>query len=194
MALAQRVPSLINSPGITQLAGVPVQPPFFNENKPLRNLPPVINDVVGAIEIQEAFENEEWVNEPVDPVAFAPFVRKNPLPGMPPKSLLIQFNKTDQTIPNPSTTAILRSGDLADVATYFRNDLAYAENPKVPKNPHNTFVFLQVPAVSAFAAAEQEQAAIFLASGGTQIIQPEPARFFEVPVQPPLPEGIEFIP
>ena len=31
-------------------------PPYFNENKPLRNRPTVVNTVAGAIEIQEAFE------------------------------------------------------------------------------------------------------------------------------------------
>src|ERR1039458_10542985 len=35
--LQPRIPSLINSPGITQIGGVPVVAPYFNENKPLRD-------------------------------------------------------------------------------------------------------------------------------------------------------------
>ena len=42
----------------------------------------------------------------------------------------------DKTNPNPSTTALIRAGDLADRATLFRNDLAFAVNPAFPKNPH----------------------------------------------------------
>src|SRR5262249_43340893 len=128
--LATRVPSLINSPGITRFDGVPVEPsqfgvpgPPFNENMPLRDgIPiavrwedggdhiiqsPVINDVVGAMEIQEAFENRLWVNQSANPVAYAPHLRKNPLAGVPAKSVIIQFATSDQTVQNPMTTALL---------------------------------------------------------------------------------------
>lgn len=39
-----------------------------------------------------------------------------------------------------------------------------------------------------------EQFAIFLASHGKTIVHPEPARFFEVPISPPLPEDFSYIP
>jgi hypothetical protein len=67
--LAARVPSLINTPGITRLDEVPVSSPQFNENMPLRDgVPlavhladgtdeiirsPVINTVAGAMDIQQ---------------------------------------------------------------------------------------------------------------------------------------------
>src|SRR6185295_14612246 len=35
--LQARVPSLINSPDLTSIGGVPVAGPYFNENMPLRN-------------------------------------------------------------------------------------------------------------------------------------------------------------
>jgi hypothetical protein len=208
--LAQRIPSLLNPPGLIELEGVPLMPPFFHENKPLRNgaplafhladgtsrvvRSPVINDVPGAIEIQTAFENQEWVNEPADPVVYSPHLRSEPLPGVPRKSVIIQFAKTDQNDPNPATTRLVQSGDLADVATYFRNDLAYAERSGVPKNPH-TFIFrILNPVVSDIAVGAQEQIATFFETDGAAIIHPEPARFFEVPIVPPLPEYLEFIP
>jgi hypothetical protein len=31
---------------------------------------------------------------------------------------------------------MLRAGDLAARATYYPNDLAFAANPALPKNPH----------------------------------------------------------
>ncbi|HKG79154.1 MAG TPA: hypothetical protein VKA78_07040 [Pyrinomonadaceae bacterium] len=40
----------------------------------------------------------------------------------------------------------------------------------------------------------QRQVAIFFASDGALIIQPEPARFFEAPMSSPLPEGLNYIP
>jgi hypothetical protein len=42
------VPSLINSPGLTRIGGVPVA-----RHMPLRNQPPVNNTVAGAMAIQE---------------------------------------------------------------------------------------------------------------------------------------------
>jgi hypothetical protein len=35
----------------------------------------------------------------------------------------------------------------------------------------------------------QQQIGVFFATDGTEIIHPEPARFFEVPIVPPLPDG-----
>src|SRR5262249_10907377 len=62
-SLASRRPSLINPPGLTSIDEVPVGPPHFNENMPLRNQPPLINNVDGAMTIQEVFEHTEWVSQ-----------------------------------------------------------------------------------------------------------------------------------
>jgi hypothetical protein len=184
LTLAFRVPSLINVGGI-----------IFNENMPLRNQPPVINTVAGAIEIQEFLENTEWVSQSGNPVAYAPHIRKTPLEGVPAKSVIFQFAKGDQTIPNPTTTAILRAGDLADRATYFRNDLAFAANPAVPNNPHTFLTRIATPSVAAVALGAQQQIASFFASDGTLVIDPDGAGpLFEVPIVPPLPEALAFIP
>ena len=58
--LEARVPSLLNAPGITAIDGVAVGAPHFDENKPLRNLPAVVNSVSGATDVQQAFEIHEW--------------------------------------------------------------------------------------------------------------------------------------
>jgi len=184
IALATRIPSLINVPDPSGIA--------FNENLPLRNQPPVINTVPGAIAIQEAIENSEWVSQSGNPVAYAPHIRRDPLDGVEAKSIIVQFAKGDQTVPNPTTSAILRAGDLADRATFFRNDLAFAANPATPKNPHTFLTRINVPAVAGIALAAQEQIAVFFASDGTIITDPGP--LFEVPIVPPLPEDLAFIP
>lgn len=58
--LRDRVPSLLNAPGITAVDGVAINPPHFDENKPLRDQPPVVNTVEGAIAIQEALAMHQW--------------------------------------------------------------------------------------------------------------------------------------
>ena len=50
------------------------------------------------------------------------------------------------------------------------------------------------PNFKAIALGAQEQIAIFFASDGTDVIHPEPAKYFEVPIQGPLPEGLNYIP
>ena len=195
-ALAARTPSLINSDGSRSLDGVSVGPPFFNENIPLRNQPPAINDVAGALEIQELFERAEWVSQTGDAAAYAPYVRKTPLAGAAAKSVLLQVCKGDETGPNPRNMAIVRAGDLADRTTFFRNDLAYMEDPAgVPKDPHSFLTRFASPGITGeIARGGQMQAAVFLASDGTNITVPEPSRFFEVPIVLPLPEDLSFIP
>jgi hypothetical protein len=194
-ALAARVPPLLNSPGLTSWGGVPVAGPFFNENIPLRNLPIVINQVAGAMDIQKYFDEIAWIAASGDGVSYAPHIRKEPLTGMSPKSILINFGKGDESAPNPRTTQLLRAGGYADVATFYRNDLAYAEDNTVYKNPHTYVQKWMLPGLSGpIGRGGMEQFAIFLASHGKTIVHPEPARFFEVPISPPLPEDFSYIP
>src|SRR5262249_24644179 len=157
---------------------------------------PVSNNVVGAMELQEVFTNRLWVNQSANPVAYAPHLRKNPLAGVPAKSVIIQFAKTDQIVQNPMTTALLRAGDLADRATYYRNDLAFADDPAVPKNPHGfvNLILFPDPLVAAIAQGAQKQIATFFETDGQVVIHPTPEKYFEVPIQGPLPEDLNYIP
>ncbi|MGH8067532.1 MAG: Ig-like domain-containing protein [Candidatus Entotheonellia bacterium] len=185
--LAARVPSLINVGGTE-----------FNENMPLRNQDPVINDVPGAMAIQQFLEHWEWVSGSANAVAYAVHLQKDPLDGIPVKPVILQFAKGDKTHPNPTSTAMLRAGDLAGQATYYRNDLAFAMEPAVvPKDPH---LFLQFNTsssslLSGIGLGAQRQIAEFLASDGTLVIDPDGSNsLFEVPIVPPLPEELNFIP
>jgi hypothetical protein len=208
--LASRVPALVNAPGITNLAGVPVGLPQFNENFPLRDgislrallsdgtsqdmKSPVINTVPGALAIQQVVENTKWVGRAGDSVAYAPYLRKNPLVGVPAKSVICQFGKGDLSAPNPIATALVRAGDLADRTLFYRHDVAYAENPALPKNPHSFMIGIGNAAFRPISLAVQGQIASFFATDGRLIIQPQPPRFFEMPIVLPLPEDLNFIP
>ena len=79
------------------------------------------------------------------PVTWARYVREAPFPGLYPKSVIYQFAKADQQAINPGTTAILRAGNLADRTLHYRHDLAFAEDPAIPKNPHPTLLQVDAP-------------------------------------------------
>lgn len=194
LLLQNRTPSLINYPGLTEIGGYPVQPPYFNENKPLRNVAPVINEAPGAINIQHFLENEEWVNQPADAVAYASHLQTNPLPGLTAKPVIIQFGKGDMSLPNPMESAVVRAGSFASFTSFYRNDLAYADNPLVPKDPHTAILSINLPALRDIARGMQEQVATFFDSDGVEMIHPTPAQYFEVPIELPLPEDLSFIP
>jgi hypothetical protein len=188
LSLATRIPALLNVPG-------PIVPPLlgFNENIPLRDLPPVVNTVPGAMAIQEVIDNTEWVSQSGNPVAYAPHLRKRPLHETDPPPVIIQFAKGDQTVPNPTASAIFRAGELTDRSTFFRNDLVRAARPGTPANPHTFLTNIGVPAVADLAIAAQQQIAIFFETDGAVIVDPDGAApFFEVPIASPLPEGLNF--
>jgi hypothetical protein len=183
--LAIRVPSLINVGGLE-----------FNDNMPLRNQPPVTNTVPGAIDIQIFEDRINWLAQSGDAVAWAPFIRKTPLPGGTAKNVIIQFARGDQTVPNPTTTALIRSGDLTDRTTVFRNDLAFALHVGFGRNPHTFLTNIAGPLpVALVALRTQTQIAVFFASDGALTIDPDGAGpLFETPIGIPLPEDLDFIP
>ena len=191
LALLQRQPMLLN------LAPTPTLPvPFnFNENMPLRDQPAVVNTVPGAMDIQTYIDRAQWATQAGNPVSYAAYIRKQPLPGHVAKPVIVQFAQGDLTVPNPTTTAILRAGGLADRATRFRNDLAYAVNSAMGKNPHTFLSNIGNGVQAPYAVMAQTQMAIFFATGGALTIDPDGAAgpFFEVPTLA-LPEGLNFIP
>ena len=203
-SLAARIPSLFNNPSAAcPGAGCAA----FDENIPLRDQPALTNTVAGAMDIQELLDRGEWISMPATPAAFAVHLRKQPLDGVRTRPVIVQFSKGDAGAPNPSTSALLRAADLADRATFFRNDLAFtappcnsgAGKPCVDKDPHRLISRTDSPAGSPnFVAAlqAQEQVGTFFASQGATVIDPDgPAGpLFEVPIHGPLPEDLSYIP
>ena len=179
------------TPALTLLLG------SFNENIPLRNLPPVVDTTAGPI--QEVIDNTEWATQSGNPAAYAVHLRAQPLSGVPAKSVILQFARGDQTVPNPTTSAIIRAGELADRTTLFRNDLAFASDSTFPKNPH-TFL-TRIPGLTTSAGAAtvalqgQDQIAQFIASDGTVTVDPDGAGVrFETPMVGDPPEDLVYIP
>jgi Bacterial Ig-like domain len=193
LALFFRQPALLN---LAPTASLPF--PFnFYENMPLRDEATVrINNVPGASAIQEVLERNEWVQQRGNPVSYAPFIRKAPLRGNVAKPVILQFAKGDQTVPNPTSSAIVRAGALEGHTTYFRNDLAYtATGGTIPKNPHTFLTNIAVPNGAAFAVGAQMQIATFFVTNGATVIDPDgPGGIFEVPIALPLPETLNFLP
>ena len=192
-ALITRVPSLFN--GIFN----PLDPinslQTFNEDMPLTGEPIRVDTVPGADAIQQYIDNSIWAQAPGDPVAYAPYIRAHPLDGVDPKAIIVQFAKGDETVPNPTASALIRAGGLEDRATYFRNDIAFATVPGYTvKNPH-TFLSNLSGAAAPIAVAAQQQIGTFLGSGGTITIDPDGAGpLFETPIAGPLPEQLNFLP
>jgi hypothetical protein len=194
--LQARVPSLINAPGRTMIDGVPTAAPHFDENKPAWGEAAVTNTLEGAIAIQQAMEMAEMASQAgITPVVWARHLRERPLAGLAARPVLFQSAEGDQTAVSVGTSATLRAGQLADLAVRYRHDLAFAEDSTIPKNPHTVLAGVLHPSAfyRAIGRGLMNQAATFLASGGTVALHPEPAHLFEVPIRMPLPEQLNFI-
>ena len=178
IALITRTPSLYNAVPNTNLTN-------FNEDMPLRNLPPVVDNVPGASAIQRFIDDSAWAQQAANPAAYAPHITR---------PVIFQFARGDMTVPNPTTSAILRACGCASRATLFRNDLAFAANPSVPQNPHTFLTNIAVPSVALYAFEAQTQLATFFATDGTTTIDPDgPGPFFETPTSM-VPEDLAFLP
>ena len=187
--------SLLNGPGGT-----------FIDDTPLRNQPPVIDNVPGASAIQDFNDAVAWLMSPGEPVPYAQHLRKEPLAGVGSKSVIIQYAKGDKLQPNPLETALVRAGGLADRTTFFRNDLFDLIDPAAAVGgvsgqfPHIFLVdFFDDGNTAEVANDTQQQIALFLGSNGTNIVSPQtidpglPAGLFEVPIVTPVPEDLNYL-
>ena len=177
LGLLGHVPSLYNA--------TPVTLTNFNENMPLRDQPPVIA-TPDQVAIQQFLDWNVWEQQTGNPAAYAPDITQ---------PVIIQFARGDKTVPNPTTSAILRAGSLAARATLFRNDLAFAQVPGYTvTNPHTFLTNLFVPVQAQFAIEAQTQMATFLASDGQTVIDPDGALpYFETPTSL-VPEDLAYLP
>jgi pimeloyl-ACP methyl ester carboxylesterase len=188
--LAARTPPLVpQSPAQTDPINAGNTQYPFNENLPPRNQPPLVNNIPGAIPIQDALERIEWAMQSSDPVAYAPHLRKAPLAGVPEKRVLFTLAQGDPVVRNTTTVNVLRAGDLADRTLYFRGLDAYAQQGIQPNAMDlHEFLFRFTPAGIGYALAAQESTATFLASNGDTTIDPDGAGpLFETPIAGPLP-------
>ena len=177
LSLLSRTPSLYNAVPNAGFSN-------FHENIPLRGLPPVIA-TSDETAIQQLLDRTEWAQQAGNPAAYAPYIDT---------PVIFQFARGDQTVPNPTTSAILRACGCADRSTLYRHDLAFAANPALPKNPHTFLTNVANPAAAPYALAAQQQIATFFASDGMTTVDPDGlAPIFEMPTSM-VPEDLAFIP
>ena len=110
------------------------------------------------------------------------------------QTVAVYIFKGDQVAVNPSANEAVINPDLLPNTLYYRHDLASAQDPTIPKNPH---LFILTPnssnaLVRAVSRGMQAQIADFHASGGTIVNIPTPTGLWEVPIVSPL-DSLNFI-
>lgn len=154
----------------------------YNEDYVLPGQPVKVTTVPGAIAIQNVFEMLEWLGIQGDPVAFAPHLKRSPLAGAPARPVLIQFARGDRTVPNPSNSLLVQAAGLQANTWMYEHDLARAQDPNLPVDPHPFLVLfvslgggaIQLPDAAGLAISldAQQQIAGFLAADGASIPDP----------------------
>jgi fermentation-respiration switch protein FrsA (DUF1100 family) len=155
----------------------------FTESIPLPGEGPVREPAAGALAIQAYLDRAEWLGQPANPVAFAPYLRQLPLLGLAAKAVLFQWAVGDRTVPNPTTGALLRAGLLQPLSSLYRHDRDASGLSERFQDPHGFLVWSAFPEVHAIGRAAQEQVARFLASAGRQLEAVLPQ--FEIGAVPP---------
>jgi len=141
----------------------------------------ITDTVPGALAVQDAFEEADWLGMLGDPLSYAAHLQEAPLPGVPAKPMLVQFGLGDLEVPNPIESALVRAAGLQPATWLLRTDLAAAIDPRLlgltqtgapfPIYPHrflsNPLLFnpLSPPLITAIGVAAQKQIADFFASG-----------------------------
>ena len=191
--LGARTPSLLN------------EGTDFNDNYVFPYQPVFVNEVPGAIAIQNEFELYEWLDSAGDPVYYAPHMAASMLPGVPFKRILFQLARLDTTMPNMATTRLIKAANHPTTWEY-RHDIALADGLPVPQDPHSFLALfidisasgVEFPSLDAIriGLAAQQQVAGFFASGGQTAPDPNtflpssfPQGLFEIPAHLPEDNG-----
>ena len=141
----------------------------------------------GALAIQAAFEQSDWLGMMGDPLSFAPHLQTSPLAGVPAKPILMQFGLGDLEVPNPTESALVRAGNLQESAWVLNTYVEASIDPSFlsvelppaapfPIYPHrflsNPTLFSGPGIATAVGVAAQSQIADFFVSGGATIPNP----------------------
>lgn len=191
----------------------------FNDNYVFRDMPPVVNNVRGAMAIQAAFEAAEWLGMLGDALSYASGL-DTPLTALVPgKHTLFLFGYGDLEVPNPTESALIRAAKAQPSSWFFRFDLATqpSQHPELlgitspgvpfPILPHrilsNPTIFDRTAdplgAEQSIALAEQQQVATYFTFYGYLNVDPNifltPPFFLETIFQDPpaLPERLNFL-
>ena len=138
----------------------------FREDLPLRGDGPVVAPAPGALAIQDYLARVEWLGRRADPVAYARHLRRSPLPGLEPARVLVQWALDDRVVPNSTTAALVRAGELGDRTVLVRSD-RIARAAGADWEPHGFLLAVRAPGLfGKVALAAQEQLARFLRDDG----------------------------
>jgi hypothetical protein len=203
------------SPSLLNVPPAPPQPYFndsFNDEYVYRGQA-VTASVPGALAIQAGFEEADWLSMIGDPLGFAAHLMLEPLSGVLPKSILVQFGLGDLEVPNPTESALVRAAGLNGQTWMLETNVAAQMEPALlsltqpglgyPIYPHrflaNPTFFLSTspPLETAVGIAAQSQIADFFTTG--RIPNPNQyftgqfagANLFEIPF--PLPDMLNFL-
>jgi len=159
----------------------------FNDNYPFPGERVRVNDVPGAIDIQNFLELLEWLQNQGDPMAYAPHLARTTLPGVPAKAVLFQIARADRTMPNPASSDLIRAAGMEQSTWIYRHDVAQAQLGGLPQNPHPFLALflsldsgtISVPPIAALliGLAAQNQVAGFFAADGASIPDPNQGLF-----------------
>jgi hypothetical protein len=145
----------------------------FNDNYVLRNQPVKVNDVAGAIDLQNFMATMEWLQSGGDPLSYATHLALTPLPNVPVKKALFLIAVGDQTVPNPQESSLIRAAGMLSSTALFRNDLvapaAKALGQPLPADPHAFLVNVTSFASTLVAGAAQQVVAGYLMANGATI-------------------------
>ena len=177
----------------------------FNDNYVFPYQAVLVNEVPGAIAIQNAFELYEWFESAGDPVYYAPHLADSMLPGVPYKRVLFQLARLDSTMPNMATTRLIKAANHP-LTWEYRHDLALADGLDLPQDPHPFLALfigidgstVEFPSIAGIliGLAAQGQVAGFFASDGLTAPDPNtllpssmPTGLFEIPMSLPEDNG-----
>jgi hypothetical protein len=192
--LDARTPSLLNSQtGLRAIGGVDLKEPFFNDNMPLRDTPPLINDVGGAMAIQRLWDRIEWRGQTGAAAVFVGKLRKATPSGVTARPFYILIGRGDQTVPLVESATMIKETGLEDRVVLYRHDLFFAANPGTVNNPHTVYRY-QAPEAptNVISVAIQEQFSQFFISNGVTLTSTSP--YLETPMRGPVMNSLDFIP
>ena len=95
----------------------------FNDNYAYRGAA-MTNTVPGAINIQDAFEQAEWIGMPGDALAFGPMLQSKPT--------AFQFGIGDLEVPNPTESSLVRAARGQSSTWLLRFDIASGYDQRLP--------------------------------------------------------------
>jgi hypothetical protein len=170
----------------------------FDNGLPLRGQPSVTIDAATSA-LQQRDYRHAWARMPGGSLTLTPHLRAAPLDGVPPKRVLLLFSRPDRTIPNPTTSGLIRAGGLEDRTLVLQTQAFLADfglSPTSDSHSWGTFwnnITLPLPVQNLTKATQSALAAFFLWDGtGSEI--PKPLGFeqyFQAPIAP-LPEDLGY--